>query len=84
MEYIEPRLRRAWFRRSFTKRVTCIVKHTMDTITESPAATAIIPRFSERFGNWDTEMKTKYMKNKYEKQLRALGGYLVQNDHFPM
>ena len=38
----------------------------MDTITESPAATAIIPRFSERFGNWDTEMKTKYIKNKYE------------------
>ena len=66
MEDIEPRLRRAWFRRSFTKRVTCIVKHTMDTITESPAATAIIPRFSERFGNWDTEMKTKYIKNKYE------------------
>ena len=81
----EPRIRRPWLRRSITKNVTRIVRTpTMITIPERPAATAIIPRFSESFGNWDTEMKTKYLKNKYEKELRALGGYLVQNDHFPM
>ena len=29
-------------------------------------------------------MKLEYVKNKYEKELRAPGGYIVQNDHFPM